>query len=72
MILNYSNSETFRPFENSFSFYSYSATSEIIKPIREYFQKDDLTNLCMEVSEKSLSKDWDEEDDEYWASYLKD
>jgi hypothetical protein len=31
-----------------------------------------LTRLCMQASEKSLSEAWDKEDDERWNAFLKD
>ncbi len=30
-----------------------------------------LTMMCMKLSEKSLAKDWDNEDDEYWNNFIK-
>lgn len=51
----------------------YTGTHEIEQPVKTASLKDsELTNFCMQVSEKSLAKVWDSEDDEYWASYLKD
>ncbi len=31
----------------------------------------ELTMMCMKLSEKSLTKDWDNEDDEYWNNFIK-
>lgn len=51
----------------------YSWTHETERPIRVTSLKEsELTNFCMQISEKSLAKVWDNEDDEYWVSYLKD
>lgn len=37
-----------------------------------FVEDDDLTSMCMSISEKSLSEDWDNEDDERWQRFLKD
>lgn len=41
---------------------------------KEYEVRDEdeeLTGLCMEASESSLSEVWEDEDDAYWESFLK-
>ena len=32
----------------------------------------ELTQLCMSISEKSLAKDWDNENDDRWNAFLND
>lgn len=66
------NSNSFRIFALFGSLY-YSGTSEYQKPTRFVSLGDEeLTKMCMNLSESSLAKDWEGEDDEYWASFLKD
>jgi hypothetical protein len=73
MTLSYTYSENPRVFNSIFAIMGYSGTFEIVKPISlNSLKEDELTTFCMQLSEKSLSKVWEEEDDEYWASYLKD
>lgn len=49
--------------------YSFSDDTIIRNPYDED-EGEELTRLCMETSEGSLSEVWDDEDDEYWASFL--
>lgn len=41
-------------------------TSDLYSDVED----ENLTSFCMEVSESSLREVWDNEDDEYWASFL--
>ena len=51
----------------------YSATSEFERPAKSVsLSEEELTNMCMSLSESSLAKEWENEDDEYWESFLKD
>lgn len=73
MILVYSYSESISMISSLFPNRGYTGTHEVEQPVNITSLRDnELTNLCMQVSEKSLAKVWDNEDDEYWASYLKD
>lgn len=69
----YSYSESISVINSLFLNRGYTGTHETEHPVNIASLKDsELTNFCMQVSEKSLAKVWDNEDDEYWASYLKD
>jgi hypothetical protein len=73
MTFSYTYSENTRIFNSIFTMMSYSGTHEGIKPINlDSLKEEELTTFCMQLSEKSLAKVWEDEDDEYWASYLKD
>ncbi len=73
MTLSYSYSENTRVFNSLFAMMGYTGTFETIKPISvSSLKEDELTTFCMELSEKSLFKVWEQEEDEYWASYLND
>lgn len=73
MTLSYTYSENTTVFNSIFAIMGYSGTFETVKPISlNSLKEEELTNFCMQLSEKSLSKVWEEEDDEYWASYLND
>ena len=73
MTLSYTYSENTRVFNSIFAMMGYSGTFETVTPISLNSPKEDeLTTFCMQLSQKSLSKVWEQEDDEYWASYLKD
>ncbi len=75
-ILSYSYSENFQLIGNLLNCWpNYNGTAEILPDTIDIVykeEKNDLTTLCMQVSEKSLEKVWEKEDDEYWKSYLKD
>ncbi len=43
----------------------------IIKDKNHELTERELTIMCMKLSETSLAKDWDEEDDEYWNKFIK-
>lgn len=51
--------------------YTYPSTSTSLtvqsKPLSP--SDSELTNLCMQISEKSLSEDWENEDDERWNNF---
>ncbi len=74
--LSYSYSENFQFLGNLLNRWpNYNGTAEISTDTIDIVykeEKNDLTTLCMQVSEKSLEKVWEKEDDEYWKSYLKD
>lgn len=73
MTLAYSYSESITIFNSLISIGSYTGTHETVQAVSiSSLKEEELTNFCMQVSEKSLAKVWDNEDDEYWASYLKD
>jgi hypothetical protein len=73
MTLAYSYSESVTIFNALMPIRGYTGTQEVIHPVTiSPLKENELTNFCMQVSEKSLAKVWDNEDDEYWASYLKD
>ncbi|MDZ4808393.1 MAG: hypothetical protein SGI96_08980 [Bacteroidota bacterium] len=74
MTLAYSYSESLSVISSLFHNRGYTGTHEIEQPINNIasLKEGELTNFCMLISEKSLAKVWDNEDDEYWASYLKD
>lgn len=73
MTLAYSYSESISMINSLYPNRGYSGTRETEQLVNIASLKDsELTNFCMQVSEKSLAKVWDNEDDEYWASYLKD
>ena len=44
--------------------------SSLNKKRKEVLEEKKLTTLSMIASEKSLAKDWDNEDDSFWASFL--
>lgn len=49
---------------------SNSGTHDSVQPINfDSLKEDELTTFCMQLSENSLAKVWEEEDDEYWASF---
>ena len=68
---SYSGKITF--FENIFSKWNvYSGTAEVClpQPIESVPLNDiGLTNMAMQLSESSLAKKWENEEDDYWASY---
>ncbi|HLF47412.1 MAG TPA: hypothetical protein VI548_13370 [Chitinophagaceae bacterium] len=73
MTLAYSYSESVTIFNALMPLRGYTGTHESVQPIAiSSLKEDEFTKFCMQVSEKSLAKVWDNEDDEYWASYLKD
>lgn len=73
MTLVYSYSENVAMYNSFISLRDYTGTHESFQPAALMsLKEDELTNFCMQVSEKSLASVWDNEDDEYWASYLKD
>jgi hypothetical protein len=73
MTLAYSYSESVTIFNSLISIRGYTGTHETVQAVSiSSLKEEELTNFCMQVSEKSLAKVWDNEDDEYWASYLKD
>ena len=37
-----------------------------------FLDEDSLTKMGMSISEKSLAKDWENERDEHWLSFIKD
>jgi len=39
--------------------------------IESDFSDSQLTHLCGEISYTAFAENWENEDDEYWASYLK-
>lgn len=41
-------------------------------PIFESLNEEELTKMCMQVSNMSLLEDWENEDDTHWESFLKD
>jgi len=53
--------------------YGYTGTHENESPINiSSLKEHELTNFCMKLSEPNLAEVWEHEDDEYWASFLKD
>lgn len=72
MTLSYTYSEKKNLLNSFFEELNYTGTFEIIRPISINSLKDEeMTTFCMQISEVSLNKEWEQEDDEYWASYLK-
>lgn len=72
MTFAYTYSEKENIFTSVFEKLSYTGTFETNTPISfQSLKEDEMTPFCMQTSEKSLSKEWEQEDDEYWASYLK-
>lgn len=49
---------------------SFNYTTEDI--FQNYVEDAELTQLCMQISEKSLSIDWEKENDERWNQFLND
>lgn len=44
----------------------------INSPLVSATSDEKLTNICMSISEKSLSEGWENENDAHWASFLND
>lgn len=51
--------------QNNFQYTSEVSNFECIR------DEESLTKMSMFISEKSLKEDWENENDEYWESYLK-
>jgi hypothetical protein len=49
---------------------SKTETKAIKKRPSKQFTDGGLTKISMTLSESALAEDWDNENDEYWASYL--
>ena len=49
---------------------NFEYTSQTITIVTSPLTDDELTRLCMSISEKSLSESWDKEDDERWNKFL--
>ncbi len=73
-LLHYSYSESLNLIGSLLTgWHNYNGTAEVLpEPFITPLKEKGLTNLCMQISEKSLAKVWENEDDEYWESYLKD
>jgi hypothetical protein len=64
---------SFTSYSIIFTTMSYSGTHDTVHPISlDSLKEDELTSFCKQLSEKSLEKVWEEEDDQYWSSYLND
>lgn len=48
---------------------SFNYTTE--KVFENYIEDTELTQLCMSISETSLAKEWENEDNERWEAFLK-
>lgn len=71
MTLVYSYSESL-PIFSVIKGYGYTSSRIEVGLEIPYCDERELTFFAMSISEKSLEKVWENEDDAYWESYLKE